>query len=119
MMIHSVLSFVVSRLPFVATVLTLLLCAVSADLQSERALASPAESADPVDGACYLEDDNGNYDNNGNPDDYGNGIENRNHDDNGESENTGNNGGQAIFTTFCSVAGFASNVERATGVLGT
>jgi hypothetical protein len=120
MMVHSVFSFVVSRLPFVATVLTLVLFAASADLQPESALASPGESADLGDGACSLEDDNnGNHDSNGDRDDNDNGIENRSHDDNGKSESPGNNGGQGIFSTFCSVPGFASTVERAIGLLGT
>ena len=112
MMVHSVFSFVVSRLPFVATVLTLVVFAASATLQPDSALASLGESADLVDGACSLEEDNnGNHDND-------NGIENRSHDENGKSENTGSNGAQGIFSTFCSVPGFASNVERATGLLG-
>ena len=73
MMVHSVFSFVVSRLPFVATVLTLVLFAASADLQPERALASPMDHGDLFAAASYLEDDDGNGNN---EDSNGNGRSN-------------------------------------------
>jgi hypothetical protein len=82
MMVHSVFSFVVSRLPFVATVLTLVVFAASATLQPDSALASLGESADLGTGVVYLQDDN-----NGNHDENGSGNENRNNDDNGNREN--------------------------------
>src|SRR5688572_13687067 len=100
MMIYSVFSFVVSRLPFVATVLTLVGFAASADFQPESALASLGESADLGTGVVYLQDDNnGNHNDNRNNDenrnhdndnantDENNNDENRNHDDNGNREN--------------------------------
>jgi hypothetical protein len=100
MMIYSVFSFVVSRLPFVATVLTLVGFAASADFQPESALASLGESADLGTGVVYLQDDNnGNHTDNRNNDenrnhdndnantDENNNDENRNHDDNGNREN--------------------------------
>jgi hypothetical protein len=91
MMVHSVFSFVVSRLPFVATVLTLVLFAASADLQPERALASPMDHGDLFAAASYLEDDDGNGNNedsngNSNNDDNGNHDNNRNRED-GTDEN--------------------------------
>jgi hypothetical protein len=82
MMIYSVFSFVVSRLPFVATVLTLVGFAASADFQPKSALASLGESADLGTGVVYLQDDD-----NGNHNDNRNNDENRNHDDNGNREN--------------------------------
>jgi hypothetical protein len=90
MMVHSVFSFVVSRLPFVATVLTLVVFAASAALQPDSALASVGESADLGTGVVYQEDDNnGNRD-----DDNQTSDENRNHgDDNGNNENDGNSNG--------------------------
>lgn len=90
MMVHSVFSFVVSRLPFVATVLTLVLFAASADLQPESAHASPMDHGDLFAAASYLEDDrNGNNEDsngNGNNDDNGNHDNNRNRED-GTDEN--------------------------------
>jgi hypothetical protein len=79
MTIYSMFSFVISRLPFVATGLTLVFFAASVGLQPASALASPTERADVVVGASYLEDDD-----NGNREDNGNGNENRN---NGDEEN--------------------------------
>ena len=67
MMFHSVPRSVVSRLLSVATVLTLVGFAASADLQPASALASPTVRADVVVGASYLEDENRN--NNGEPTD--------------------------------------------------
>jgi hypothetical protein len=81
MMIYSVFSLVVSRLPFIVTVLTMVFFAGSAGLQPASALASPTERADLVDGASYLEDDdNGNQDNDRK-------HNNENNDDNGNREN--------------------------------
>ena len=60
MMVHSVPRSVVSRLLSVATVLTLVGFAASADLQPASALASPTVRADVVVGASYLEDENRN-----------------------------------------------------------
>src|SRR5918995_1150237 len=88
MMVHSVFSFVVSRLPFVATVLTLVVFAASAALQPDSALASLGESADLGTGVVYLQDDNnGNHDENGSGNENRNNDENRNDDDNGNREN--------------------------------
>ena len=126
-MVHSVFHPVVSRLLSVATVLTLVGFAASADLQPASALASPGESADLIADASYLEDDignsdenrddneNRNNDENNNDDNRNNNDENRNHDDN---ENNGNHGGQGIFSILCSVPGFANNVGCASGLLG-
>ena len=130
-MVHSVFHPVVSRLLSVATVLTLVGFAASADVQPASALASPGESADFIADASYLEDDNGNSDENrdenrddnenrnndetNNDDNRNNNDENRNHDDN---ENNGNHGGQGIFSILCSVPGFANNVGCASGLLG-
>lgn len=87
MMIYSVLSFVASRLPFVVTVLTLVVFAAGAGLQPASALASPTERTDLVDVASYLEDDDNrnqdndrNHNNRNNDDDNGN-RENRNGED--------------------------------------
>ena len=127
MMVHSVPRSVVSRLLSVATVLTLAGFAASVDLQPTSALASPAERADVVVGASYLEDDNnGNHDNENRDEnrdedrnnDENNNDEDRNHDENRNHENGGNNGGQGIFTLICSVPGFANNVGCSSGLLG-
>ena len=127
-MFHSVPRSIVGRLLSVATVLTLVGFAASADLQPASALASPAERTDVVVGASYLEDDNnGNHDDNENRDenrDKDNNDENRNNDDNddknhkGNNGNNGNNGGQGIFSLICSVPGFANNAGCASGLLG-
>ena len=116
---------VVSRMLSVATVLTLVGFAASADLQPASALASPVERADVIVGASYLEDDNnGNHDDNENRDenrDKDNNDENRNNDDNDDKNhngNNGNNGGQGIFSLICSVPGFANNAGCASGLLG-
>ena len=90
MMVHSVPRSVVSRLLSVATVLTLVGFAASADLQPASALASPTVRADVVVGASYLEDDNNdNGDENREENrDEKNNDENRNHDDeNGNHKN--------------------------------
>jgi hypothetical protein len=127
MMVHSVPRSVVSRLLSVATVLTLVGFAASVDLQPASALASPAERADVVVGASYLEDDNnGNHDNENRDEnrdedrnnDENNNDEDRNNDENRNHENGGNNGGQGIFTLICSVPGFANNVGCSSGLLG-
>jgi hypothetical protein len=111
-MIHPVSRSVVRRVLSVATVLTLVDFAASMDLQPDSALAAPRVSADLAAGVSYLaDDDNGNHDENGNND------ENRNNDEN-NNENNGNTGGQGIFSTICSVPGFASNAGCATGLLG-
>jgi hypothetical protein len=128
-MVYSVSRSVVSRFLSVATVLTLVGFAASADLQPASALASPAERADVVVGASYLEDDNNsNHDDNENRDE--NRDENRNNDDNrdenrnneddnnGHEGNNGHNDGQGIFSLICSVPGFANNVGCASGLLG-
>ena len=117
-MVHSVSRSLVGRVLSVATVLTLVGFAASADLQPARALASPVERADVVVGASYLEDDNnGNHDDNENRDE--NRDENRNNDDKNHNGNNGNNGGQGIFSLICSVPGFANNVGCASGLLGS
>src|ERR671910_538222 len=91
MMVHSVFSFVVSRLPFVATVLTLVVFAASAALQPDSALASLGESADLGTGVVYLQDDNNrNDDENGNREN-GNG-ENRKADTGPQIASAGNGG---------------------------
>jgi hypothetical protein len=88
MMVHSVFSFVVSRLPFVATALTLVVFAASAALQPESALASVGESADLGTGVVYLQEEN-----HGNHDDNGSGNENRTNDeDRNNDENRNDNG---------------------------
>ena len=118
-MFHSVPRSIVGRLLSVATVLTLVGFAASADLQPASALASPAECAGVVVGASYLEDDNNsNHDDNENRDE--NRDENRNNDDdnNGHEGNNGHNDGQGIFSPICSVPGFANNVGCASGLLG-
>ena len=101
-MFHSVPRSLVGRLLSVATVLTLVGFAASADLQPASALASPVERADVVVSASYLEDDN-----------------NGNHDDKNHNGNDGNTGGQGIFSLICSVPGFANNVGCASGLLGS
>jgi len=131
-----------SRLLSVATVLTLVGFAASVDLQPQSALASPGASADLSAGVISLADDNGNRDGNDN-DNRNNDDENRNHDENNNGENrkgndenrennenennhenhenheqNGNTGGQGIFSTICSVPGFANNVGCASGLLG-
>src|SRR3712207_6840985 len=121
MMVHSVPRSVVSRLLSVVTVLTLVGFAASTDLQPASALASPAERADVVVGASYLEDDNnGNDDENRNEDRSED--DNRNNDDRNnnhlDKDQNGNNGGQGIFSLICSVPGFANNVGCASGLLG-
>jgi hypothetical protein len=85
-MIYPVSRSVVSRLLSVATVLTLVGFAASADLQPDSALASPGESANLGTGVVYLADDNGNGDEN-RDENRNNDDENRNHDDNGNREN--------------------------------
>jgi hypothetical protein len=134
-MVHSVFHPVVSRLLSVATVLTLVGFAASADLQPASALASPGESADLIADASYLEDDNGNSDenrdenrddnenrnndeNNNDDNNRNNNDENRNRDDNEKNGNNGNHGGQGIFSLICSVPGFANNAGCASGLLG-
>jgi hypothetical protein len=98
---------VVSRLLSVATVLTLVGFAASVDLQPQSALASPGASADLGASVSYMEDDNN-----------GNGDENRNEDENQNNANNENTGGEGIFSTICSVPGFANNAGCATGLLG-
>ena len=137
---HSLSRSVVSRLLAVATVLTLVGFAASVDLQPESARAAPGVSADLSAGMVSLADDdnrNGdenrnenrnNHDGNGNDNrnndehrnnnDDNNNDENRNHDDNENHENNENTGGQGIFSTICSVPGFANNVGCASGLLG-
>jgi hypothetical protein len=103
-MIHSISRSVVRRVLSVATVLTLVGFAASVDLPPESALAAPGVSADLAAGPSYLADDNnGNHDENNN----------ENND-----ENNGNTGGQGIFSTICSVPGFANNAGCTTGLLG-
>jgi hypothetical protein len=120
---------VVSRLLSVATVLTLVGFAASVDLQPQSALASPGASADLGASVSYMEDDNNgngdeNRDGNGNDNrnnDENNNDENRNEDENQNNENNENNentGGEGIFSTICSVPGFATNAGCATGLLG-
>jgi hypothetical protein len=99
-MIHPISRSVVRRVLSVATVLTLVGFAASVDLPPESALAAPEVSADLAAGASYLADD-----------------ENRNNNENND-ENNGSTGGQGIFSTICSVPGFASNAGCATGLLG-
>ena len=132
-MFHSVPRSVVSRLLSIATVLTLVGFAASADLQPASALASPVERADVIVGASYLEDDNnGNHDRDENRDENRNENrdenrnenrdEKRNNDDNDNKNHNGNNGntgGQGIFSLICSVPGFANNVGCASGLLGS
>jgi hypothetical protein len=128
-MVSSVFTSTGRRLS-VAMVLTLVLFGAGADLQPASALASPAERADVVVGASYLEDDNnGNHDDNENRD-KDNNNEDRNHDDNGNNndennndehrnhENAANIGGAGIFSLICSVPGFANNVGCSSGLLG-
>ena len=124
-MFQSVSRSIVGRLLSVATVLTLVGVAASADLQPASALASPAERADVVVGASYLEDDNnGNHDDNENRDDNRNNDNDRNddkdrNDNKNHNGNNGNTGGQGIFSLICSVPGFATNVGCASGLLGS
>jgi hypothetical protein len=148
MMVHSAPHSVVSRLLSVATVLTLVGFAASADLQPQRALASSGESANLGAGVVSLaddandnadennngehRDDNGNGDKNRNDENRKNNDENRNHDENNDEnrenndnqnnnenhEQSGNTGGQGIFSTICAVPGFANNIGCATGLLG-
>ena len=120
MMVHSVPRSVVSRLLSVATVLTLVGFAASADLQPASALASPTVRADVVVGASYLEDENrnNNDENRNNNDDERNNDDNDDKNHNGNNGNNGNNGGEGLFSLICSVPGFANNAGCATGLLG-
>ena len=111
MMVHFAPRSVVSRLLSVATVLTLVGFAASADLQPASALASPTVRADVVVGASYLEDDN-----NDNGDE--NRDEKRDEENNERKGNGGNAGGEGLFSLICSIPGFANNVGCATGLLG-
>ncbi len=92
-MAHSVCS----RLLSVATVLTLVMFAASADLQPEPALASPAESADRVDGGSSRDDDN-NGNGNGNENHDANGNSNGNHDDTNGNREDGNGQDREVDT---------------------
>ena len=83
MMISSLLNFVIGRLPFVVSVLTLAVFAACAGQQPASALASPMERAELVGRAFYLEDeDTEQKDNDGN-DNHRNGS-----GDNGNRENS-------------------------------
>jgi hypothetical protein len=115
MMVHFAPRSVVSRLLSVATVLTLVGFAASADLQPASALASPTVRADVVVGASYLEDDNND---NGDENREENRDENRDEENNDRKGNGGNAGGEGLFSLICSIPGFANNVGCATGLLG-
>jgi hypothetical protein len=147
-MIPSKFTSLVSRVLSVATVLTLVGFAASVDLQPQSALASPGASAEVSTGVIAMADDtsdngdenrknndeNRNHDGNNNDENRNNNDENRNHDEHNNGENRennnhennhenheqhGNTGGEGIFSTICSVPGFANNVGCSSGLLGS
>jgi hypothetical protein len=136
----SVSRSVVRRVLSVATALTLVGFAASMDLQPAGAIASLGASADLAAGVSYLADDNNdnhddrnnndehrnnNDENRNNNDNHNNNDENRNNDENENHENNehndtgGNTSGQGIFSTICSVPGFANNAGCSAGLFGS
>src|SRR4051812_35995545 len=130
----SVSRSVVRRVLSAATVLTLVGFAASVDLQPAGAIASLGASADLGAGVSYLADDNNdnhddrnnnddehrnNNDNRNNNDENQNNDENENHENNEHNDNGGNTSGQGIFSTICSVPGFANNAGCSAGLFGS